>query len=42
MIRDQGREGVPLYLYWAPGAATPVILPQILTEATVLEALGGA
>jgi thiol:disulfide interchange protein DsbD len=42
MIRDHGREGVPLYLYWAPGAAAPAILPQILTEATVLDALGGA
>jgi thiol:disulfide interchange protein/DsbC/DsbD-like thiol-disulfide interchange protein len=42
MLREHGREGVPLYLYWAPGAAAPVILPQILTEATVLEALGEA
>ncbi len=42
MLREQGREGVPLYLYWAPGAAAPVVLPQILTEGIVLEALGGA
>ncbi|MBU8540865.1 protein-disulfide reductase DsbD family protein [Falsiroseomonas tokyonensis] len=41
MLREQGREGVPLYLYWAPGAATPQVLPQILTEGLVLEALRG-
>ncbi|WP_439551857.1 protein-disulfide reductase DsbD family protein [Falsiroseomonas sp.] len=41
LIRDQGREGVPLYLYWAPGAAAPAVLPQILTEGLVLQALGG-
>ncbi|SFK25462.1 protein-disulfide reductase DsbD family protein [Falsiroseomonas stagni] len=41
LLRDQGRDGVPLYLFWAPGAAAPVVLPQILTEGVVLEALGG-
>ncbi|WP_439597953.1 protein-disulfide reductase DsbD family protein [Falsiroseomonas sp.] len=41
MLREQGREGVPLYLFWAPGAAAPVVLPQILTETLVLEALRG-
>jgi thiol:disulfide interchange protein DsbD len=40
LIRAQGREGVPLYLYWAPGAAEPMILPQILTEGVVLAAIG--
>ena len=39
-LRQRGRDGVPLYLYYAPGAAEPVELPQILTEATVLAALG--
>lgn len=30
-LETQGRAGVPLYLYYAPGAATPQVLPQILT-----------
>ncbi|MDP3416932.1 protein-disulfide reductase DsbD [Falsiroseomonas sp.] len=42
LLRDQGRDGVPMYLYWAPGAAAPRLLPQILTEDVVLEALRGA
>lgn len=42
LIRDQGREGVPLYLFWAPGAAAPVLLPQILTEGLVIDALRGS
>jgi thiol:disulfide interchange protein DsbD len=33
-----GRSGVPLYVYYAPGAE-PRILPQVLTESIVLEAL---
>ncbi|WP_237215462.1 thioredoxin family protein, partial [Falsiroseomonas oryziterrae] len=40
LLREHGREGVPLYLYWAPGAVEPVVLPQLLTEGVVLEALG--
>jgi thiol:disulfide interchange protein DsbD len=40
LLREHGREGVPLYLYWAPGAAAPVLLPQLLTEGAVLEAIG--
>ena len=42
LLREHGRDGVPLYLYWAPGAAAPVLLPQILTEGLVLQALDGA
>jgi thiol:disulfide interchange protein DsbD len=35
-----GRSGVPLYLLYAPAVATaPAVLPQILTEATVIEAV---
>jgi thiol:disulfide interchange protein DsbD len=30
---------VPLYLYYAPGATEPKVLPQILTEHAVLAAL---
>jgi thiol:disulfide interchange protein/DsbC/DsbD-like thiol-disulfide interchange protein len=41
LLKDNGRSGVPLYLYYAPGARTPIILPQILTESGVLGALGG-
>jgi thiol:disulfide interchange protein DsbD len=42
LLREHGRAGVPLYLYWAPGAMEPVVLPQLLTEGIVLQALGGA
>lgn len=30
-IEEHGRSGVPLYLYYAPGAAAPQVLPQVLT-----------
>lgn len=30
-IQAHNRAGVPLYLYYAPGAATPQVLPQVLT-----------
>ena len=39
-LREQGRDGVPLYLYYGPHAAAAEVLPQILTETTVLEAVG--
>jgi thiol:disulfide interchange protein DsbD len=39
LLEAHGRDGVPLYLYFAPGADKPVILPQILTEAGVLSAI---
>jgi thiol:disulfide interchange protein DsbD len=42
LIRAQGREGVPLYLFYAPGAAEPIVLPQLLTEGIVLDTLGGS
>ena len=41
LLKDNGRSGVPLYLYYAPGAKAPIILPQILTESGVLGALNG-
>jgi thiol:disulfide interchange protein DsbD len=34
-----GRSGVPLYLLYAPGVAEPRVLPQLLTEGVVVEAL---
>ena len=40
MLDANGRSGVPLYLYYAPGAGVPVILPQILTEAVILSVIG--
>ena len=39
LLDANGRSGVPLYLYYAPGAAKPIILPQILTESGVLAAI---
>ena len=39
LLEAHGRSGVPLYLYYAPGATEPKILPQILTEGIVLQAL---
>jgi thiol:disulfide interchange protein DsbD len=36
-LRDHGRDGVPLYVYYPPGGAAPVVLPQILTESMVLD-----
>jgi thiol:disulfide interchange protein DsbD len=38
-LHSHGRDGVPLYVLYLPGHATPVVLPQILTEAAVLAAL---
>jgi len=41
-LRAWSRDGVPLYLFYPPGAAQPEVLPQILTERTVLDALDRA
>ena len=41
VLEAYGRSGVPLYLYYAPGAAKAEILPQILTEGMVLETIEG-
>jgi thiol:disulfide interchange protein DsbD len=38
-LRELGRAGVPLYLFWAPGAERPKILPQVLTESLILSEL---
>jgi thiol:disulfide interchange protein DsbD len=35
-----GRNGVPAYALYLPGARTPVLLPELLTPGIVLEALG--
>ena len=34
-LEGQGRSGVPLYLWYAPGASDPQTLPQLLTPATL-------
>ena len=39
LLKENGRSGVPLYAYYAAGAASPKILPQILTESEVLSAI---
>lgn len=31
-IEAHNRAGVPLYLYYAPGASAPRVLPQVLTR----------
>ena len=38
-LAEHGRAGVPLYLLYAPGAAQPRILPQLLTKGAVIRAL---
>ncbi|OYW31267.1 MAG: hypothetical protein B7Z51_05480 [Methyloversatilis sp. 12-65-5] len=39
-LRQHGRDGVPLYVYFPPDGAPPVVLPQILTERIVLDRIG--
>jgi thiol:disulfide interchange protein len=38
-LAEHGRQGVPLYVLYVPGAAAPVLLPEVLTEDLVLDAL---
>jgi thiol:disulfide interchange protein DsbD len=40
LLKEHGREGVPLYLYYPAGGGSPAVLPQILTESMILETLG--
>lgn len=39
ILESHGRSGVPLYLLYRPGQAKPDLLPQILTEGIILDAL---
>jgi thiol:disulfide interchange protein len=39
LLQAHGRSGVPLYLYYAPGATEAVVLPQVLTAGDVLKAI---
>jgi len=38
-LAEYGRSGVPLYLLYSKGASTAKILPQILTESIVIDAI---
>ena len=40
-LAEHGRNSVPLYLWYAPGAAKPEILPQILTPGLLSDKAGG-
>jgi len=42
VLRENGREGVPLYLMFPAGGGAPVVLPQVLTESILLRALAEA
>lgn len=35
-LRENGRDGVPLYVFYPAGNGLPVMLPQILTEGAIL------
>jgi thiol:disulfide interchange protein len=39
-LRAHGRDGVPLYVYFPPRDAPPVVLPQVLTQGTLLDEVG--
>ena len=39
VLAEYGRSGVPLYLYFAPGAQRATVLPQILTPDIVINAI---
>jgi thiol:disulfide interchange protein DsbD len=41
-LTAQGRSGVPLYLVYSPGKPDPAVLPQLLTEGLVVEAIEAA
>ena len=41
-LQRHGRSGVPLYLLYSPGSPVPRILPQLLTEGVVIDALKAA
>lgn len=42
LLEAHGRAGVPLYLFYAAGKSEPVILPQLLTEGIVIDAITGS
>jgi DsbC/DsbD-like thiol-disulfide interchange protein/cytochrome c biogenesis protein CcdA len=36
-LASLGRNSIPVYVYYSPGASTPVILPQLITPKMILE-----
>src|SRR5262249_50778684 len=36
-LAQQGRAGVPLYLYYPASGAAPIVLPQILSEEAITD-----
>ncbi len=42
VLQRHGRAGVPLYLYFGPGASEALVLPQLLTPDMVIEAIEAA
>jgi thiol:disulfide interchange protein DsbD len=40
-LARHGRNGVPLYLVYRPGGGAPAVLPELLTNGIVLDALAG-
>lgn len=42
LLKQHGREGVPLYLYYPRDGGEPAVLPQILTESLILQTLGAS
>ena len=41
-LAEHGRAGVPLYLVYGADGSPPVVLPQLLTEGMVIQAIGKA
>lgn len=41
-LARHGRNGVPLYLFYAAGTSTPRVLPELLTPEIVVSAIAGA
>ncbi len=41
-LAAHGRDGVPIYVYYPPGHAAPVVLPQVLTPSIVRATIAGA
>jgi len=41
LLAEHNRSGVPLYLYYKPGATEPDVLPQILTADAVMSEVNG-
>ena len=39
LLAEFGRSGIPLYIFYPPASANPVLLPQLLTPSIVVEAL---